>query len=114
VASIPRRGEVYNTRFGNAIGSEQAGTRPALVISPRRINRPSPVVIVVPLTTRMKSQSYAQDVLVPRGIVGVDPGRILCGQIRAVSQHRLGQLRGTLPDWLMLEVDDALRLALDL
>jgi mRNA-degrading endonuclease toxin of MazEF toxin-antitoxin module len=39
---------------------------------------------------------------------------VLCGQIRTVSKQRLGRRLGVLPDRLMNQVDEALRLVLDL
>jgi mRNA interferase MazF len=44
-----RRGEVYDAVFDPAEGSEQAGTRPAIIVSNDLINVSSQVVIVVPL-----------------------------------------------------------------
>ena len=46
-----RRGEVYDARLDPTEGSEQAGTRPVVIVSRDAINAASPVVIVVPCTT---------------------------------------------------------------
>jgi mRNA interferase MazF len=47
-----RRGEVWLVDFGNPIGREQAGRRPAVVVSADRLNESlAGVVIVVPCTT---------------------------------------------------------------
>jgi mRNA interferase MazF len=46
-----RRGEVYDVVFDPAEGSEQAGTRPAIIVSNDLINASSQVVIVIPFTT---------------------------------------------------------------
>ncbi len=100
--------------FDPVRGSEQGGTRPAVIVSPDPANRYASVVTVVATTSVMKSRSFPQDVPFEAGIIGSIPGRVLCSQIRTVSRTRLGRHLGTLPDWLMLEVDDALRLALDL
>lgn len=51
---IVRRGEIYYVEFNNAVGSEQSGTRPVLVIQNDIGNRYSPTVIGVPLTSRTK------------------------------------------------------------
>jgi len=62
----------------------------------------------------MKKRSFPQDVRLAPGDIGPQPGRVLCGQIRTVSTQRLGRRLGALPDQLMNQVDDALRLVLDL
>ena len=51
-----QRGEVYWVRLNLTEGSEQAGTRPAVILSRDAINHSSPVVVICPLTTH-----YATD-----------------------------------------------------
>ncbi|WP_369294218.1 type II toxin-antitoxin system PemK/MazF family toxin [Microcoleus sp. herbarium14] len=46
-----RRGEVYDVDFEPVQGSEQGGTRPAIIVSNDAINASSQVVLVVPCTT---------------------------------------------------------------
>jgi len=99
---------------GSTEGSVQRGLRPVVVVSTNSVNKTSPVVIVAPTTRTIKQTRYRVDVPMPAGIISSSAGRILCSQIRTVSQTRLGRYLGRLPDWLMLDVDDALRLALDL
>lgn len=43
---LVRRGEIVRVRLDPGVGSEQAGERPALVISPDIMNEHSPVVVV--------------------------------------------------------------------
>ena len=100
--------------LGYSQGSEQRGPRPVLVVSDNLLNRSSPVVIVAPLTGAAPKRHYPHDVSVPPGTVSPRPGRVLCGQIRTVSKQRLGRRLGILPDRLMNQVDEALRLVLDL
>lgn len=114
MAKFPRRGDVFMTTFDPVRGSEQGGTRPALIVSADSINRASRLFVVVAVTSAFKSRAFLQDVDVPPGIIGDMPGRVLCSQLRTMSHQRLGRYLGRLPDWLMLDVDDALRLALDL
>lgn len=53
---IVKRGEIYYVEFNNAVGSEQGGTRPVLVIQNDIGNRYSPTVIGVPLTSKAKRE----------------------------------------------------------
>ena len=45
----PVRGDVFSARLDPTEGSEQAGTRPVVIISRDSINANSPVVVVVPV-----------------------------------------------------------------
>ena len=46
-----KRGDVYDARLDPTEGSEQAGTRPVIIVSRDAINTASNVVLVVPRTT---------------------------------------------------------------
>ena len=59
-----RRGEVYEARLDPTEGSEQAGSRPVIIVSRDAINTASPIVIVVPCTTyRPGRRLYPSQVL---------------------------------------------------
>ncbi len=51
-AEAPARGEIYSLDSGPAVGSEQRGRRPHLIVSVDAMNsKPAELVVVVPLTT---------------------------------------------------------------
>jgi len=111
-----KRGEVYLIRFNPTEGSEQAGTRPAVIVSRDAINQYSPVVVVCPMTDAVHVPNpYPSDVSIkaPEGGL-VKDSVVLTSQVRAVAKHRflkqLGQLR---PD-TMKQVDQALKITLNL
>ncbi len=111
-----RRGDIYDARLGQTEGSEQAGTRPVLIVTRDAINSNSPVVVVVPLTRALhKIRIYPSHVLVPSSEGGLtEPSVALCEQARAIDKRRLIRFRGSLnPDTLAL-VNEALRITLDL
>ena len=64
-----RRGDVYYVLFGHNIEScKQSGIRPAVIVSNNRANFYSPVITVVPLTSRIhKKRSLPTHVYIPRG-----------------------------------------------
>lgn len=64
-----RRGDVYYVDFGHNIEScKQSGIRPAVIVSNNRANFYSPVITVVPLTSRIhKKRSLPTHVYIPRG-----------------------------------------------
>jgi mRNA interferase MazF len=63
---IPRRGHVVWLDFDPQTGHEQAGRRPALVLSPVAYNRPSALAVMCPVTRRKKGYSFEVDL--PKGL----------------------------------------------
>lgn len=54
-----KRGDIYYADFGVKMGScEQGGIRPAVVVSNNKANANSPVITVVPLTTKIWKKPY--------------------------------------------------------
>jgi len=111
-----KRGDVVWVRLDPIEGSEQAGTRPGVIVSRNTINRYSPVVVICPLTSAHHlHRLYPSDVLVkaPEGGVRVD-SVLLTLQVRAVAKSRLQQRLGQLDPGTMAEVDHALKITLAL
>jgi mRNA interferase MazF len=79
--SVPQRGDVVWLQFNPQSGSEQAGRRPALVISPKAYNRRVGLAIVCPITSRVKG--YPFEVELPEGLDV--RGAILCDQIKSLD-----------------------------
>ena len=55
---IPARGDLVYLDFDPQAGHEQAGRRPALVISPRLYNQQAGLCIVCPITSREKGYPF--------------------------------------------------------
>ena len=85
------RGEVWDVLLDPVKGSEQAGLRPCVVVSPDSMNDQLDTIIVVPLTTKKKDWPTR----VETTIEGVE-GQALCEQIRTVSRKRLKAKKGRL------------------
>ena len=66
VAAAPERGGLDWLEFSPQAGHEQAGRRPALVVSPASYNSRSGLALVCPVTT--KSKGYPFDVQLPEGL----------------------------------------------
>ncbi len=111
-----RRAEVYDAGLSPTEGSEQAGSRPVLIVSRDAINLNSPVVVIVPLTRSLrKRRLYPSHVRISKTEGGLtDESIALCEQIRAIDKRRLVQFRGTAGPDTMARVDQALRITLDL
>lgn len=78
---VPNRGDIVWLDFSPQTGREQAGTRPGLVLSPRRYNGRTGLALVCPITSRVKG--YWFEVGLPESLqVG---GVILADQLRNVD-----------------------------
>ena len=92
-----RRGEIYDTDFGEGIGSEQTGIRPALIVQNNVGNAYSATIIVAAIT----SGKHIKAVVPTHCNVGTDtglkvPSIILLEQLRTVSKERIGTYIGKL------------------
>jgi mRNA interferase MazF len=63
---VPERGDVIWLDFDPQAGHEQAGRRPAVVLSPSIYNRSSGLAVVVPVTSHVKG--YPFEVPLPSGL----------------------------------------------
>jgi mRNA interferase MazF len=102
--------------FNPARGSEQAGHRPALVVSNDIANQHGSVVIVAAITRTIPKKPYPQCVALPGRPQGPlpQPGTILCSQLITIDKTRLGDFRGALSANQVQQVDRALRASLGL
>jgi mRNA interferase MazF len=114
-----RRGEVRLVNLDPVRGSEANKRRPAIVVSNDRANVVAEllergVVTVVPLTSAT-TRVFPFQVLVPAGQAGLRvDSKAQAEQVRSVAVERLGPALGRLPAPIMAEIDEALRLHLDL
>ncbi len=97
----PERGDLVWLEFNPQAGSEQAGRRPALVLSPRPYNRKVGLALVCPITSRVKG--YPFEVVLPPGLEA--QGAILCDQVKSLDwRARRATYFGSVPDAVMEEV----------
>jgi len=100
-AKAPERGDVVWLQFNPQAGSEQAGHRPALVISPRAYNRRVGLALMCPITSQIKG--YPFEVELPQGMK--TQGAILCDQIKSLDWRARNAKRiGSVPPSVMQEV----------
>jgi mRNA interferase MazF len=107
--SPPRRGEVYQVDFSPARGSEQAGRRPAVVISLDSFNTRMPVVVVAAVTSQVKSYVFTVDL--PEGKPLERHSQVLAFQVMTVDKTRLAQYAGSLDADQLSRLKDALKTA---
>jgi mRNA interferase MazF len=111
----PKRGDIVRVRFDPTEGSEEAGQRPALVLSPDFVNERSPIVIVAPLTTRKTSRVYAFEALIEPPEAGLTQrSKVMPLHIRGVASHRIIGYYGHVGSETMRAVEAALEIAVGL
>ncbi|MBT9582901.1 type II toxin-antitoxin system PemK/MazF family toxin [bacterium] len=81
-------------------GAEQAGIRPAIVVSRESIHRALPLVGVCPITSRKPGRKiYPTEVVIPAGHAGLTMESVVLGhQVRTISRERIGARLGSLED----------------
>ena len=93
-AYVPRRGDAVWIDFNPQAGHEQAGRRPAVVLSPRAYNEKTGLAILCPVTSRVKG--YPFEVEIPAGLELT--GVILADQLKSVDwRARSASLIASLP-----------------
>lgn len=108
-----RQGEIWDLCLNPVKGSEQGGRRPAVIISGNLLNAHLQVVIVCPLTTKIKN--YKGNVILEpsKGNGLIELSEILIFHVRSVSKERLKNKMGSITAKQLSEIkqtlDDILR-----
>jgi mRNA interferase MazF len=108
-----RRGEVWLADFGNPIGREQAGRRPAVVVSANDFNdQGSGVVIVVPTTsTRRGLGTHVEIEPGESGLLHTSYAK--CEDVKSISEERLMNRLGAVGAETSFAIGRVLRFLLD-
>lgn len=78
---VPEAGDIIWLQFDPSVGHEQAGHRPAVVLSPARYNAKTGLAVVCPVTSRIKG--YPFEVSLPQGLAV--SGVVLSDHVRNVD-----------------------------
>lgn len=100
-SQIPDRGDIVWLSFTPQAGHEQAGRRPAVVLSPAAYNGKVGLAVLCPITSRAKG--YPFEVRIPEGLpVG---GVVLSDQVKSLDwRARQAELAGRLPRHVVAEI----------
>lgn len=82
----PEAGDIVWLNFTPQSGREQAGKRPALVLTPRSYNEKIGLMVVCPITS--KSKGYVFEVVLPDGLAV--SGVVLSDHLKSVDWHSRG------------------------
>ena len=110
----PRRGEVWLVDFGEPVGREQAGLRPAVVVSTDALNEgPAGVLLVVPLTSVRRD--LPSHVKIEAGESGLDhTSYAKCEDVKSISERRLVNRLGVAGARPLFEIRRVLRYLLEI
>jgi mRNA interferase MazF len=113
----PFQWQIVRAQLDPTRGSEQAGTRPVLIVSHEDMNTRLPIVTILPLTTlRPGRRIYPTEVLLPPEVAGQPNASIVMAhQIRTLTKERLLETYGRLEDEVLRErIRQILKTHLDL
>ncbi|WP_030155157.1 type II toxin-antitoxin system PemK/MazF family toxin [Glycomyces sp. NRRL B-16210] len=114
-----RRGDIYLVDFEPARGSEANKVRPAIIVTNDHANRRAEqlgrgILAVVPTTTNTK-KIYPFHVLLPAERSGLDhDSKAQAELLKAADVERIYNRVGSIDAELLAQLDDAIRVHLDL
>lgn len=106
---VPDSGDIVWLQFDPQAGHEQAGHRPALVLSPARYNQARGMMICCPMTSRIKG--YPFEVVVSEG----PPSAVLADQVKSLDwRARKATRKGKASPAVLADVQAKIRALLGL
>lgn len=110
-----KRGDVYYADLRPVVGSEQGGIRPVLIIQNDVGNRHSPTVICAAITSKMNKAKLPTHIELRADRYDMDKDSVvLLEQLRTIDKKRLKDKVCHLDGEVMVRVDHALRISLEL
>ena len=108
-AYVPEAGDIVWLQFDPQAGHEQAGHRPALVLSPARYNKIRGMMICCPMTSRIKG--YPFEVVVSQD----PPSAVLSDQIKSLDwKARRASFKGKVSTGVLAEAQAKIKALLGL
>jgi len=114
VASITNlhRGDIVRVRLDPVEESEQAGHRPALVLSPDVINEHSPVILIASITAQKTERVFPFEAIIEPPEGGLTRrSKVLLMQLRSVDKRRISSRLGSVTVETLDRIEKALRVA---
>ena len=99
-----KQGDIWYANLNPAKGSEQAGERPVVIISGNTLNSMLPIVIVCPLSAKIKSYPTCVIVAADKYSGLKKDSEAITFQVRAVSKNRLTKKLGRIKESQLREI----------
>lgn len=110
-----KRGDIFYADLSPVVGSEQGGIRPVMIIQNDVGNRHSPTVICAAITSKMNKAKLPTHVEIDASKYHlVKNSVVLLEQVRTIDKQRLKDFICHVDNKLMNQVDNALRVSLEL
>ncbi len=111
-----RRGEIWWAALGQPVGSEPGYRRPVVVLQTNTFNEsPIRTVVIVAITSNLRLAAAPGNVRCRRRETGLEKASVVnVSQVATIDKSRLLTHIGTLPDRLLANVEDGVRLVLGL
>lgn len=114
MAKIIKRGEIWIVNLDPSLHREMHKKRPALVVSSDNIHEKTHHVIVIPISSQVPKITGPEMILAGRKEGLNKQSIVLPIFIRSIDQERLVKKIGKLTETKLLEVEESLRLTLQL
>ena len=108
-------GDVVYVNFGEPVGSEQGGVRPAIVVSNNIGNSTSPCIAVAPITSEYKKPIPTHIIIYPTRATGLKTtSTVMLEQVRTIDKSRILSKIGHLEaESLISKIESSLKIAFD-
>lgn len=113
---VVQRGEIWWANLPEPIGSEPGFRRPVLVIQSNDFNRSRiATVIVLVITSNLKLAQAPGNVLLPSKVTGLSKDSVAnVSQVITIDKSFLTENIGTIPSYLLEQVENGIRLVMGL
>ncbi|HNW81749.1 MAG TPA: type II toxin-antitoxin system PemK/MazF family toxin [bacterium] len=108
---ILKKGAIVLLSLDPVKGSEIAKTRPAVVVSNDVCNEYSPVITIVPCSSKL-DKVYVTEVLIKESLD--KPSKACADQIRTVDKSRVVRILGEVSTTIMKQIENAIMIHLDI
>lgn len=113
------KGDLICVELPSVGGSIQSGKRPCVVVSNNACNKYSPVITIVPLTSRKKHEIPTHVYLKSKDVfdlqyLNIRDSTILCEQIITVSKDNIVAGRAKIKPHVLKSINEALAVQLNL
>lgn len=111
----PKRGDIFVADLNPSFGREIHKKRPVLVVSNNILNKELPTVIIIPFSSIVPQFIGPDVVKVALKAIGLDKKSLaMINHIRSIDKKRLVKKIGTISKGKLREVEEAIKIVLDL
>jgi len=112
---VIKRGDIFYADLAQGQGSEQGGIRPVVIVQNDIGNKFSPTTIVAPITSKLNKAKLPTHIEIKAKQFGLEKDSVmLMEQIRTIDKVRLREFLGSVDEYIIDKIDNALKISLAL